>query len=549
MPKAKKRKESEFDTAPVRSIFLYGHPNAAKLGTLRNAQKLFVQLVNDDIQLLLDQDDLVVDIIKNDKKSPAMRAFEKAHRPQGVNSAFCQNAFDEAVTKLSQYYDNIRSEMLGTDDSCLLQSKVLFGLTLAGASKDVMICAMQEILSNYKNGNGFYEKCLKYLKLLPEQQFLELCADIRTEFEIARACWAVPYVKRESVPMDSRLMKIEISNSTVYPYVIVLSDPLCRGKRIEVPVNTSKHSLHKIKANDMAGTVRISIQGKKLRVEWSYEKHFIKPAIAHTVGVDTGIRDAFHTSDGRAIGSMNLVLDFYQNKVEKSFAGLSDLRNKKKKICHYLKKHPDLPDHVRQNLLKKVDHLDHMLQTAEAPYRKKRQYYSMLNHEIKCDVRTYMTGLTHDTLTVVEQLDMKEFKKSRKLNGRLSTFARGKLQQKLLSELNWYGYDYQEIAPDYTSQVCPVCHNLDHHNRSETDSKVFVCTCCGYSDDADHVGSLNIRNRADDKEILALTEQYKYKHYEFQKQLKRLYDSRHIDWLSAHSKPILQEPEQPVAVQ
>ena len=78
----------------------------------------------------------------------------------------------------------------------------------------------------------------------------------------------------------------------------------------------------------------------------------------------------------------------------------------------------------------------------------------MLNHEIKQDVKAYMSCITHDTLTVLELLDIKEFEKSHKLNGDLSTFARGKLQQKLMSELNWYGYDYVEVPPDFTSQTC-----------------------------------------------------------------------------------------------
>ena len=43
----------------------------------------------------------------------------------------------------------------------------------------------------------------------------------------------------------------------------------------------------------------------------------------------------------------------------------------------------------------------------------------MLNHEIKQDVKAYMSCITHDTLTVLELLDIKEFEKSHKLNGDL----------------------------------------------------------------------------------------------------------------------------------
>ena len=100
-----------------------------------------------------------------------------------------------------------------------------------------------------------------------------------------------------------------------------------------------------------------------------------------------------------------------------------------------------------------MDKLEHMIHIAEAPYRKNRHYYQMLDREISSSVREYIKGCTKDTLTVLEKLDIKEFNKSRKVNGMMSTFARGKLQQKMLEELNWHGFDFLEVAPDYTSRA------------------------------------------------------------------------------------------------
>ena len=172
----------------------------------------------------------------------------------------------------------------------------------------------------------------------------------------------------------------------------------------------------------------------------------------------------------------------------------------------------------------------------------------MLNHEIKQDVKAYMSCLTHDTLTVLELLDIKEFEKSHKLNGDLSTFARGKLQQKLMSELNWYGYDYVEVPPDFTSQTCPTCSYRNAENRSTVNSKLFKCGCCGYKDDADHVGAVNIRNRAADRELLKLCKDAK-NHKEMQSRLIRLLDDRHLDWQMQQLKtPILQETGNTVSV-
>ena len=41
-----------------------------------------------------------------------MRKLEKAIRPEGINSAFCQNAFDAAVVQISGHLNNIRLDLL-----------------------------------------------------------------------------------------------------------------------------------------------------------------------------------------------------------------------------------------------------------------------------------------------------------------------------------------------------------------------------------------------------------------------------------------------------
>ena len=82
--------------------------------------------------------DIHVQLIKNDKKDSYVRQIQKQLRPENINSAFCQNAFDTAFTKLSNRLDAIRLEMLKTIDSIFCQSKVLFGLCLDGVTKDEM---------------------------------------------------------------------------------------------------------------------------------------------------------------------------------------------------------------------------------------------------------------------------------------------------------------------------------------------------------------------------------------------------------------------------
>lgn len=550
MPKARKKKSSEFEASPVKSVFLFGKPNKGKLDVLWQMEHKYVELINFNIEVLTAVPDIHVQLIKNDRKNSYVRQLQKQLRPRDINSAFCQNAFDTAFTKLSNRLDTIRLEMFKTIDSIFCQSKVLFGLYLDGASKEDMIACLNEIIktTRVKKDITFYLDCITQLQNMSADEFEVQMVECHDLYDMVSVQFKIPHVKSEAIPFDSRLMKIEPSTDTAMPYVITLSDPFVKGHRFTIPVSTSRHSLHKIHTHRMAGTVTVKPEGSKIRVGWAYAKSFRKPDTAVCMGVDTGIKDSFFLSDGRSIGSMKEVIDYYHCKVEPAFTQLSSLRNKKRSISHYVRHHKDLPADVRRSLVQKMDSLEHMIRTADAPYRKKRAYYNMLNHEISQNVKTYMSCITHDTLTVLELLDIREFEKSHRLNGDLSTFARGRLQQKLMSELNWYGYDYVEVPPDFTSQTCPVCGYRHSDNRSKVNSKLFRCGCCGYEDDADHVGAVNIRNRAKDKELLKLCKDAK-NHKDMQTRLIRLLDNRHLEWqMQQLTTPILQETGNVVSV-
>lgn len=504
MARACRRKDSTFETSQVKSVFLYGKPNKVKLNLLSCMQQKFCELANENIRIICKTDGLLLQLVKNDKKDSAVRKLEKQSRPAGLNSAFCQAAFDYAFTRLSNRLNTIRKDMYAEDQTIFTQSKVLFAMSLMEQPKEEMSAVMKELA----NGKiGFYKDCADTLDSMDKDEFRFLMQEFMDSYAVHAMEYRIPHISRAEVPLDSRLMKIEESANIKAPYVISVTDPFNRNKRFAVPLNTSRHSLHKIKSNKMAGSVSVCIKNGKLHIGWAYTRSMKQPKTSVVRGVDTGITDVFHTSDGKAIGSMKPVLDFYHNTVEPSFAGLSDLRNKKRSVSHYLRHHKDLPEDVRRSLIQKMDRLDYMMQTMDAPYRKKRRYYGMLDREIHKSVTGYMDGLKRDTFTVIERLDIKEFKKSRKVNGMFSCFARGKTQEALMKALNWKGYDFVEVAPEFTSQVCPVCGNLDSANR---DGKRFKCICCGHEDDADHVGNINIRERAVNKDLMDICEKHRY---------------------------------------
>ena len=49
------------------------------------------------------------------------------------------------------------------------------------------------------------------------------------------------------------------------------------------------------------------------------------------------------------------------------------------------------------------------------------------------------------------------------------------------------------VPAPYTSQTCPKCNHRSQGNRKS--QKCFKCEACGYKNNADHVGAMNILAR------------------------------------------------------
>jgi len=58
---------------------------------------------------------------------------------------------------------------------------------------------------------------------------------------------------------------------------------------------------------------------------------------------------------------------------------------------------------------------------------------------------------------------------------------------------NWLGGDVLAVPPHNTSRTCPDCGHVSADNR-RTQAR-FECVECGYENNADHVGAMNILNR------------------------------------------------------
>ena len=66
-------------------------------------------------------------------------------------------------------------------------------------------------------------------------------------------------------------------------------------------------------------------------------------------------------------------------------------------------------------------------------------------------------------------------------------------RRQLEYKLRWRGGQLIPVAPQYTSQCCPACRHTAKANR--TTQALFCCVQCGYTENADVVGAMNVLQR------------------------------------------------------
>lgn len=111
-------------------------------------------------------------------------------------------------------------------------------------------------------------------------------------------------------------------------------------------------------------------------------------------------------------------------------------------------------------------------------------------------------------MVVVEDLKVRNMSKSAKgdlanpgrnvkaksgLNRSILDQGWGMFIQMLQYKQTWLGGEVIKVNPQYTSQTCPECHHVSKDNR--TAQSRFKCVECGYTENADLVGALNVLAR------------------------------------------------------
>ena len=90
------------------------------------------------------------------------------------------------------------------------------------------------------------------------------------------------------------------------------------------------------------------------------------------------------------------------------------------------------------------------------------------------------------------------YDKSKRMNRKLTSWLRGKLQERIAFKALAEGFRHEQVNPAYGSQSCPHCEFVDRKNRI---GESFQCLHCGHEDISDRIAALNYARRFGDPEI------------------------------------------------
>ena len=206
------------------------------------------------------------------------------------------------------------------------------------------------------------------------------------------------------------------------------------------------------------------------------------------LGLDVGITDLITLSNGSVYGA---------NSSELFYVLSDNLFNKNRsRLFSYKRKLEQRilieQDQSKKSILEqKLKNLEENNLGSKKRISKISKYKSRIASHINCELNKMIKEEDIEEI-VREDLNWSSKKKnvSRKQQNRFSTWAKGILLERLSVKLAEKGIKETVVNPAYTSQVCCKCNHLGSRN-----GKVFKCSNCNLSIDADFNASINIKKR------------------------------------------------------
>jgi len=191
------------------------------------------------------------------------------------------------------------------------------------------------------------------------------------------------------------------------------------------------------------------------------------------VGVDLGIARFATLSDGTVFEPLN---SFKQHEAA--------LRKARQSLSRKVKFSKNW-----HKALKKVQRIQARIANVRKDYLHKTTTTISKNHAVVVIEDLQVKNMSRSAKGTVEQPG-RSVKAKSGLNKAILDQGWGITRQMLAYKTAWSGGVLVVVPPQYTSQTCPCCGHVSRGNR-KTQSR-FICVECGYENNADLVGAINI---------------------------------------------------------
>ena len=227
-----------------------------------------------------------------------------------------------------------------------------------------------------------------------------------------------------------------------------------------------------------AKNVTVSSKGGKWFVSIQTERE-VEPSIpvsTTAIGIDVGIARFATMSDGSFVAPLNSFkqqqqrLAKYQRRMSRKVKFSSNWKKAKARIQ---KIHTGIA-HARKDFL-------HKTTTTISQ-----------NHALVCVEDLQGRKLSKSSQGTVDAPG-KNVRQKSGLNRSILDQGWGEFRRQLAYKLEWNGGTLLAVPPQNTSRTCPVCGHISKENR-RTQAQ-FLCVNCGYENNADVVGAINVLAR------------------------------------------------------
>jgi putative transposase len=224
--------------------------------------------------------------------------------------------------------------------------------------------------------------------------------------------------------------------------------------------------------------VTVTHNGHKWFISIQTEQEVNQPqrTAVTAVGIDVGITRFATLSNGHSIEPLNSFKKHQKRlrRYQRQMASKVKFSNNWKKARAKVQKvHVDIGN-ARKDFL-------HKTTTAISK-----------NHALVCVEDLQVKSMSKRAVGTKEQPGIQVRQKSH-LNRSILDQGWGMFRSQLEYKLEWNGGMLLAVPPENTSRTCPNCDHISEHNRKRQSQ--FACVSCGYKNNADLVGAINILER------------------------------------------------------